>query len=81
MRLREVILKPAEVYTQRVRRLSVDPALARSLVEEAKGADALPLLAFTLSQLFAKYGKVGELMLSTTARWAGYQAPSAERCV
>ena len=58
---REVIVRPAEVFSARVRRLSVDPALVQAVVDEAKGADALPLLAFTLGQLYANYRQTGEL--------------------
>jgi len=43
---RDVIIKPAELYSQRVRRLEIEPGLVGKLVQEATGADALPLLAF-----------------------------------
>ena len=61
---RDVILRPAEVYTRNVRRLSIEPALADRLVADATGADALPLLAFTLSQLFKLHGAGHELTLA-----------------
>ena len=61
---REVILRPAEVYSERVRRLTIEPVLVRALVEDASGADALPLLAFTLGRLFADYSSTGELTLA-----------------
>jgi formylglycine-generating enzyme required for sulfatase activity/class 3 adenylate cyclase len=61
---RDVILKPAEVYTRNVRRLAIEPALADQLVADATGADALPLLAFTLSQLFKLHGAGHELTLA-----------------
>ena len=60
---RDVITKPAEVYTQRVRRLVVEPALAGKLALDATGGDALPLLAFTLEKLFEKFGADGNLTL------------------
>jgi formylglycine-generating enzyme required for sulfatase activity len=60
---RDVITKPAEVYTERVRRLVVEPALAAKLALDATGADALPLLAFTLEKLFEKFGADGNLTL------------------
>jgi len=60
---RDVVLKPAEVYSRRVARLTIDPKLADALVQETSGADALPLLSFTLSRLFADYGAVGQLDL------------------
>jgi hypothetical protein len=58
---REVVLRPAEVYTARARRLAIEPALAKALAADATGTDALPLLAFTLSRLFADYHAEGEL--------------------
>jgi formylglycine-generating enzyme required for sulfatase activity len=65
---RDVITKPAEVYTARVRRLVVEPALADKLALDARGGDALPLLAFTLEKLFEKFGADGNL---TLARYEG----------
>ena len=58
---RDVIIKPAELYSQRVRRLEIEPELAGKLVQEATGADALPLLAFTLEKLFFEFGADGKL--------------------
>jgi formylglycine-generating enzyme required for sulfatase activity len=63
MAYRDVILKPAAVYSDRVRRLAIEPALADALVRDAAGADALPLLAFTLEKLFFEFGAGGELTL------------------
>jgi formylglycine-generating enzyme required for sulfatase activity len=60
---RDIIIKPAEVYSQRVRRLAVEPALVDQLVMDATGADALPLLAFTLEKLFYEFGSDGNLTL------------------
>ncbi len=60
---RDVILKPAEVYNRNVRRLAIEPALVDRLVADATGADALPLLAFTLSHLFKLHGAGHELTL------------------
>jgi hypothetical protein len=60
---RDVITKPAEVYTGRVRRLVVEPALADKLALDATGGDALPLFAFTLEKLFEKFGIDGNLTL------------------
>jgi formylglycine-generating enzyme required for sulfatase activity len=61
---REVIVRPAEVYSQRVRRLAIEPALVDALVRDAEGADALPLLAFTLERLFTEFGADGHLTLA-----------------
>ena len=51
----DVITKPAAVYTRRVQRLDIESELVRALVNDATGADALPLLAFTLQRLFNDY--------------------------
>jgi hypothetical protein len=61
---RDVILRPAEVYTRNVTPLTIEPALADQLVADATGADALPLLAFTLSQLFKLHAAGHELTLA-----------------
>jgi formylglycine-generating enzyme required for sulfatase activity len=52
---RDVIIKPAAVYTRQVARLDLEPELVEALVKGASGADALPLLAFTLQRLFLDY--------------------------
>jgi Sulfatase-modifying factor enzyme 1/TIR domain len=52
---RDVITKPAAVYTRQVARLDLEPELVAALVKGASGADALPLLAFTLQRLFLDY--------------------------
>jgi hypothetical protein len=52
---RDVITKPAAVYTRQVGRLDLEPELVEALVRGAAGADALPLLAFTLQRLFLDY--------------------------
>jgi formylglycine-generating enzyme required for sulfatase activity len=69
---RDVIIKPAEVYTGRVRRLAVDPALAGKLALDATGGDALPLLAFTLEKLFEKFGVDGNLTLQRYESMKGF---------
>ncbi len=59
---RDVVVKPAEVYSAKIgQRLTVDPALANAIIADATGADALPLLAFTLNRLFQDYKSEGEL--------------------
>src|SRR5215472_4501259 len=69
---RDVITKPAEVYTARVRRLVVEPALADKLAFDATGGDALPLLAFTLEKLFEKFGADGNLTLQRYEGMKGF---------
>ncbi len=68
---RDVILKPASVFSERMRRLVIEPALAEALVRDAAGADALPLLAFTLEKLFFEFGASGELTLERYAAMGG----------
>ena len=49
---RDVITRPAAVHARRVARRDGEPELVQALVNETRGADALPLLAFTLQRLF-----------------------------
>ena len=60
---REVIVRPAELYAKRVKGLKMEPALADRLIADATGADALPLLAFTLEQMFDDFNTDGDLNL------------------
>jgi formylglycine-generating enzyme required for sulfatase activity len=61
---RDVIAKPAAVYSRQVQRLDLDPELIEALIMEATGADALPLLAFTLERLFTGYAPEQRLTLA-----------------
>ncbi|MFM9943035.1 MAG: SUMF1/EgtB/PvdO family nonheme iron enzyme, partial [Hyphomicrobiaceae bacterium] len=65
---RDIILKPAAVYSSRVRPITVEPELVAALARNTSGADALPLLAFTLERLFGEAGTDGKL---TLARYDG----------
>ena len=60
---REVILKPLGVIARRGQTLSISAPLADRLVQDATGADALPLLAFTLSHLYEEFGAAGKITL------------------
>src|SRR5262249_41674719 len=60
---RAVIEGPAERSTRAGRKLTVAPALTDRLLSDAEGADALPLLAFTLEWLLVEYGSDCELWL------------------
>jgi tetratricopeptide (TPR) repeat protein len=60
---RDVIVKPLEVLARGGRRLTLAPALANRLVEDATGGDALPLLAFTISHLYREFAATGSLTL------------------
>ena len=60
-----VITGPARRETEDAgRRLTIDPALVAELVNDAKGADTLPLLALTLERLYTKYASTGQLTLA-----------------
>jgi CHASE2 domain-containing sensor protein len=50
---REIIEAPLTVANQAGMRLSIDPLLVSELIARSEGADALPLLAYTLRQLLA----------------------------
>jgi hypothetical protein len=52
---RDVIRRPAQVALKTDREI-FEPALVDDLVDTFTGADALPLLAMTVEQLFADYG-------------------------
>jgi hypothetical protein len=59
--LRVVIEGPAKIVKPPLR---LDPNLVETLLGEAKGQDALPLLAFALGRLYQEYGAEGHLTLS-----------------
>jgi len=61
---RDVILKPLDVIARRGQKLVLEPALADRLIADATGADALPLLAFTLSHLYQDFGAAGTITLA-----------------
>jgi hypothetical protein len=60
---RDVIIKPTEVLGRRGQKVTISPPLIDRLVEDATGADALPLLAFTLSYLYQQFSAGGSITL------------------
>ncbi|RTL71674.1 MAG: TIR domain-containing protein, partial [Hyphomicrobiales bacterium] len=70
---RDVITKPAAVYTRRVARLDIEPELVDVLVSKATGADALPLLAFTLQRMFDMYHKEQRLTVADYEAMGGIE--------
>jgi hypothetical protein len=60
---RDAIAKPLDLLARRGQRLSLEPALADRLVADATGADALPLLAFTISHLYREFAATGALTI------------------
>lgn len=62
---KEVITGPAQRATEAGHTLWVAPDLVdRLLADASDGADTLPILALTLSRLYADYGSTGELRLA-----------------
>lgn len=64
---REVIEGPARRVVEAGGKLTVEPRLAERLLEDVEsggGKDALPLIAFTLEQLYREYGRAGALRLA-----------------
>jgi WD40 repeat protein len=60
---RDVVTRPIEVVARRGEKITISAALADRLVEDATGADALPLLAFTLFRLYKGFSTGGSLTL------------------
>jgi len=58
---RDIVLKPLDVLEKRGQRLIFAPALVEQLIAESVGADALPLLAFTLSCLYRNFSAKGTI--------------------
>ena len=69
----EVIEGPARRVEEAGGKLAIEPALTeRLLVDiEAGAGDALPLLAFTLEQLYLDYRQTGALRLTDYERFGG----------
>jgi hypothetical protein len=59
--LRVIIEGPAKIVDPP---LKLDPNLVETLLDEANGQDALPLLAFALGRLYQGYGAEGSLTLA-----------------
>ena len=70
---KDVIEGPAHRIVQAGGRLTIDPALTEQLIADAHGADALPLLGFTLDRLYTDYGGGGQLTLSEYEQLGGVQ--------
>jgi formylglycine-generating enzyme required for sulfatase activity len=61
---RDVITRPAAVYSRRVARLDIEPELVEALVAKSTGKDALPLLAYTLQRMFYSHHKDHKLTVA-----------------
>jgi hypothetical protein len=75
---RAVIEGPVAVANRTGRRLAIDPDLVEALTRDARGADALPLLAFTLQRLDSDYGADGRLELAEYDKLGGVDG--SRRC-
>jgi hypothetical protein len=70
-----VIEEPAKLVPDGLR---IESILTEQLLNDAEGADALPLLAFTLEQLFQKYGADGDLTLEEYNKLGGIRGSIEE---
>ena len=70
---KSVIEGPARRVVEAGGRLTIDPALIERLIADAQGADALPLLGFTLERLYTDYGSSGWLTIAEYERLGGVQ--------
>ena len=70
---RQVVEGPAQRSARGPRHFAVEPALTERLIADATGADALPLLAFTLERLWIDYGANGRLTLDDHRAMGGVQ--------
>lgn len=70
---RSVIEGPTERVGEAGRPLTFEPGLAASLLADAQGADALPLLGFTLERLYIEHGGDGALTLADYEALGGVQ--------
>ena len=68
---RDVILEPLKVLARGGRRVTITSLLAERLTNDAVGADALPLLAFTLSYLYQEFGAGGAIDVKQYERMGG----------
>jgi hypothetical protein len=75
---KSVIEGPARRAVESGGRLAIAPALTERVMADAQGADALPLLGFTLERLYADYGSAGTLTTAEYDRLGGVQGSIAE---
>jgi hypothetical protein len=70
---KDVIEGPARRVEEAGRKLAIEPALTQRLLIdiEAGAGDALPLLAFTLEQLYLDYRQTGALRLADYEKFGG----------
>jgi tetratricopeptide (TPR) repeat protein len=69
-----VIESPAKRLAQAGRKFEIDPGLTQALLtelEQGEGSDALPLLAFTLEQLYHEHAAAGKITREDLDRFEG----------
>jgi predicted acylesterase/phospholipase RssA len=59
-----IVEGPAARSTEGGRKLVIEPALTERLLDDAEGADALPLLGFIMERLYVEHGGDGDLKLA-----------------
>lgn len=69
--IKVVIEGPARVMIDTGRKLIIEAQLTAQLLEDARGLDTLPLLAFILEQLYLQYGSDGDLRLDEYHKLGG----------
>jgi len=70
----EVIEGPARRFVAAGGKLAIEPQLTQVMLEDLErggGSDPLPLLAFTLEQLYLEYGQTGALRLADYRSFGG----------
>jgi hypothetical protein len=75
---KSVIEGPARRVVEAGGRVAIDPALIEKLIDDARGADALPLLGFILERLYVDYGGGGRLTVAEYERLGGVQGSIEE---
>jgi len=71
---KEVIEGPAKRLERTEREIAIEPQLVQKLLVDLQtggASDALPLLSFTMEQLYLEYGGTGRLTLADYARFGG----------
>ncbi len=76
---KSVIEGPAHRVVEAGGVLRIDPALTEQLIADAMGADALPLLGFTLERLYTDYGPTDVSRLMSTRSSAACRVRSRPR--
>jgi formylglycine-generating enzyme required for sulfatase activity len=70
---KSVIEGPAQRVEEAGGKIKIEPALVERLIADAQGADALPLLGFTLERLYADFGAGGVLTAAQYDALGGVQ--------